>query len=867
MESKNFWDLISEYKICIPIIQRDYAQGRKDAKLKRQSFLRDIMNGLNKGTGNNMEFVYGKEVKEGSGKTFYPLDGQQRLTTLWLIHWFLAFKGNAMDIKINDSGKTVGKILMRFSYETRSSSREFCESLCSSNLSYEDYVNEVSSRKKDDPFTLSDYIKDRIWFFSEWKLDPTIDAMLRTISGDKSIDDDNLENIFTDYDAARCMHLIREIAIDRNKDARLGKLTFELIPIGEDKLPVSDDLYVKMNSRGKELTGFEDFKNKLDEWMKSAKNGFKPGEKADILKNIDQTWTDVIWNGLKSSTDVFSDGFDIYMNHAFDDSDNTELRDKYPKNFIIDESLYVFIKKYLMNSVPLMKELSELKPNKFKSISRDKDNNIDKKLYAFELLNNMNGEGLFQDVYEPVLTYDSIMEINSIFEKLHLISDLDSSISNELTNVLRLKDRVYYLIPFKKASDGKTIPVADTYGFVNQLYFYAVTQYINSIDPDKHPKDRKSKLYDEEKVNLKRWLRFARNVIENCDSGNDGSEYAKVLRCLSFYSKGLSDNGGLFAYIRSNKPKSEDSLLNRQLIEESEKADYILSQNEDAAKISKIFDAENYGFFKGSIRALYRNVNDRSHDWDQFDTKSENAKNLFDASENSVSADTLVKFLKKFKSFDEFIEYTRDSDYKKTNPENKLDHFYAFPTTFFGDFRGTAWMQTFLWGDKNPKVRSKIDDLLLDPNRDNISDQEFRDFVESNGLIDQIVSSQYYIEGERNPGFNWKRLVIAEKKPGKYVNSIPIRWDNIDYKQIGKQIEDFKNDKVTYKSNEIEIFGEYYLTRKILFFEFDSYPDKKFGWHLGQNGEIHEKDKKYDDKNSGIKSPSWSDFKNSISCH
>ena len=37
-----FWSLISDKKICIPIIQRDYAQGREEEKRKRKRFLKSL---------------------------------------------------------------------------------------------------------------------------------------------------------------------------------------------------------------------------------------------------------------------------------------------------------------------------------------------------------------------------------------------------------------------------------------------------------------------------------------------------------------------------------------------------------------------------------------------------------------------------------------------------------------------------------------------------------------------------------------------------------------------------------------------------------------------------------------------------------
>ena len=80
--------------IQIPIIQRDYAQGRPDEQEVRDTFLAALEDALLKPAHDvslplNLDFIYGS-VEEFQGKTqFLPLDGQQRLTTLFLLHWYL----------------------------------------------------------------------------------------------------------------------------------------------------------------------------------------------------------------------------------------------------------------------------------------------------------------------------------------------------------------------------------------------------------------------------------------------------------------------------------------------------------------------------------------------------------------------------------------------------------------------------------------------------------------------------------------------------------------------------------------------------------------------------------------------------------
>ena len=67
-----FWKLIVSYKICIPIIQRDYAQGREgeSESEKREKFLNSILNHLETEKQMHLDFVYGRE----KDNVFFPID-------------------------------------------------------------------------------------------------------------------------------------------------------------------------------------------------------------------------------------------------------------------------------------------------------------------------------------------------------------------------------------------------------------------------------------------------------------------------------------------------------------------------------------------------------------------------------------------------------------------------------------------------------------------------------------------------------------------------------------------------------------------------------------------------------------------------
>ena len=75
----SFLELINDKKILIPVIQRDYAQGRIDVKATeiRNNFLSAIIDNLisNESAPLLLDFIYGSTADDN---TFTPLDGQQR---------------------------------------------------------------------------------------------------------------------------------------------------------------------------------------------------------------------------------------------------------------------------------------------------------------------------------------------------------------------------------------------------------------------------------------------------------------------------------------------------------------------------------------------------------------------------------------------------------------------------------------------------------------------------------------------------------------------------------------------------------------------------------------------------------------------
>ena len=244
--TKTFLELIKDYKIIIPLIQRDYAQGREKEKNKAEKFLEAIKNGCNSKL--NLDFVYGKRDKEN--KIFIPLDGQQRLTTLFLIHWYLSLEN---DYKLE---------LSNFSYEVRSSSKDFLEELTKND-------NWKNFKRKN----IKTQVENSNWFFLSWKKDLTVVSLLNML--------DLIEKFFEKEDINN-----------------LNNITFEILYLNKFKL--TDELYVKMNARGKPLTLFENFKAEFESYIE------KTGDNKEVIANkasFDNEWLNIFWNLAKKKVE------------------------------------------------------------------------------------------------------------------------------------------------------------------------------------------------------------------------------------------------------------------------------------------------------------------------------------------------------------------------------------------------------------------------------------------------------------------------------------------------------------------------------------------------------------------------------------
>ena len=604
MSQTTFWNLLKENKIEIPIIQRDYAQGREGKEYLRQTFLESLKEALDKNKVLKLDFVYGS-AENGA---LQPLDGQQRLTTLWLLHWYIAMRAG----KLHEAGET----LKKFTYETRISSREFCEELCKESH-FKDYrlcKYRITCKllKKCPRKSIVDFITSQTWFYSSWKQDPTIQSMLRMLGGTQKKGKggtdipDGIEEVFKDKK--------KEDFIDYwNKlKSNIAPIVFYYLPLKDFGL--SDDLYIKMNARGKQLTNFENFKADLVGYIKKKANEDKIWEKFlhgkdGIPIKLDTEWTDIFW---QNKTD---DGR-------------------------IDEIYFAFLNRYFLHYA-----IANLDVNEKSSIWKLYGDKSDDSALSYD-----NG---FQ-IYKDILNENLLEKLSSLFDSLKQI--VDKVVKDEpVNNIQSINDKIRSYLPawfalfdfipqYKKKDNEEYDVIKDSFG--NNLYkvttltqpqrvgFFGICRYLEECGS-----------FDERQ--FKRWMRVVCNLTENIPvTMRFRIKLINILssHCTDIYSflSKLSDNE---AKIESDAEKSDlfrflseikSDAAKDQLVEEIEKAKQILKGNYDGnlAELKGktwedvIIEAENYAFFKGAIRFLFRNEKGE-WDWKDFDTKWKNAQRYF----------------------------------------------------------------------------------------------------------------------------------------------------------------------------------------------------------------------------------------------
>lgn len=306
MNKTNLLAFLTDKNVRIPQLQRDYVQGSDKAKEIRDLFICDLVETLSADTPEpkqktlHLDFIYGSTYEEApaSGlhphwekgelhfdtpnsddyeprKVFLPLDGQQRLTSLWLLHWMLCPETEA------DAAK---KLLSHFSYATRSSSRRFCAALVA-------HIDDGELKQQLKTNKAKSAVMEAPWFLPAWQKDPTVNSMIEMLVA--------IGTRLGEADTAPLWKRLQE-----------GAITFTVIEIQSNEFRLTDELYIKMNNRGRMLTDWECDKAKAIECLgevvfreenadlwESLQANEQEKTPADYFSfRVDGRWQDFFWH-------------------------------------------------------------------------------------------------------------------------------------------------------------------------------------------------------------------------------------------------------------------------------------------------------------------------------------------------------------------------------------------------------------------------------------------------------------------------------------------------------------------------------------------------------------------------------------------
>ena len=512
-------------KIVIPKIQRPYAQGRTDGVCTyiRNTFLDEIFESLQREDDEifDLNFIYGIIKASNDDYKMELLDGQQRLTTLFLLYWYIA---NAELTGSKDSG--IRDCLSKFVYETRSTSTVFCQELAQYKIDFADK-------------TPKEVIRNAKWYFKSFDRDSTITAMLTM-----------LDSIHERYTALK--------RNDLNK--RLKYLQFYVKSLGVFNL--SEELYIKMNARGLQLSPFENFKADLTNFVTNndypdfQKNVslYKKGSKDEVSFSfnfsvkLDAKWVDIFW---KSGAEDFDDTYMSFFSRFF-------------------------ACKYIIAS---KEDVSD------RDMRSDKTINFfytsaEEQIGSNEYFGFKPFENLLKSHPEYIITLDKVLDVLYRFD----YSSEDKVIFNNMLPIWEKdKDKQgddFYCNTSSKMSHVKLIALASVIKFIEAM---------PNFDP----------------VIFTKWMRVVWNVIENTniDSLTPVSSLTRKFSAVIHFivnkqAEGLSFYAALSKWRNENSSERE----NRALLEEVEKARRI-AEDSNWETIWK--DVENHDYFKGMVTFFY----------------------------------------------------------------------------------------------------------------------------------------------------------------------------------------------------------------------------------------------------------------------
>lgn len=726
-QSKSFYDIVSNYVIDIPIIQREYAQGRTTEKVQaiRRRFVDDLVQSITTNKELHLGFVYGKidgkdnlskktlnkeavssileavksyadnlelrvlatieepkeTISESSILKFIPLDGQQRLTTLFILNWYLYFKG---------ADSTDNKWLNHFKYTNRKSALSFCKELVK--LDTLKFLRD--KHKKNPTLTIDEIIKNSAFYLKKWSKDPTVSGILEMLL--------SIEKRFS-----------KDIDFDFSK-IKIEDLPFKFDFMDLDSLKQTDELYVKMNSRGKQLSDYEHFKSWLQEKHKETS---EQEWIQSFWKKLDTVWLNYFWKNIDSS-------FNSLDNFYYNFIKNLALT-----HFMATNQELPFEK--LRELYSLIRNSEGYNSTKISYIPLDKytiDYEIDEDVRSYFIFN-------IETLKFIEKTFDSLihLEENNNFYNLNL----ETIICKTFFADQKLTD--YYL---KSKFFTPTL--------WNSVFHYAFFIFFNDRDSD-----------DYSVAGFQEWLRFIRNIVYNTQiqsPENFNSAIKQINKLCSFKFK--------ISEAVLNKEVENTFFDNSQFEEEKVKLELLSNQEWNEPIIFtgynlSCFDGlenrnggaamifvENHPYFYGQIKFLLDFSIDESgrYNIQKFIHYSASIYKLYKQEIRTSNK----KLLERFLLCEDFYLPSYKSD-------------YIFCSGSLGTLRtkNENWRQ-FFKGNKILTLKNAVDKL----NGQEITSELLLDFINE------------YLKNNNFKSSNWKYLFLKYPQAINYCNESAIRWNS-----------------------------------------------------------------------------------------
>lgn len=719
------------FSIEIPALQRDYAQGRWAQKGIGKGFVNALIKALDggdKAKGLHLDFIYGY-VEGQDSKKLILIDGQQRLTTLWLLHLYLCKRLELEgQVKGSDDMKDW---LGRFSYVARSGAKEFCQALLEQNF--------LDSEAKKP----SELIYDKSPLFGGMRLlrhDPTVAAMLNMLDW------------------------IHEEVKDKNLDRlvkNLNKITFDFFDM--EQFGLGEELYIKMNARGKPLSEYENLKALIEKKLKEEpKNEEDQEDVARLLERIDAEWSDYFYSDDSNS------GL----------KDRAKLFDARGKNFLYHSALFFGLGEYFASKKDNQEENKKLKDEAKGGANQARD--IFKKIEARDRT----------EFYRPLENLKNLKwldRVMELFRRMHFESSLSELLGGERLEMLT------------------NASFFDDMKHANKCYFVAILWYCKTCGARKQDAD---KLLD--------YLKVVRHLVENHPTSNSDFYLLKFFKLFEGLSDGASDIYGFMAGMGESSIE-ELEIYKGIFALEVRKAILIAKSRSGGDDWEGVLDrVERHVVLRGRVDFLL----DFSDE--DFDAKYEEYRQNPECKKRGqeVQKPTYTPNLQRFKKYAditmEILKYIPSNEDKSDYSSKRLAHLQRLWFAKGGDYGPKGWYRIYYGSafGEDFLTRNLWHEIFV-AEGDTPHFYKFLEWLCNDDGMKQLRSEKWDVESKDYASRSWwEQLLIGQGEHFAFINQGEGRIMRFDGGGRVRLSKGGKDDKKAANSRDLLCHGFYHYCRK-----------------------------------------------------